>query len=76
MGLLQLLIQGVSTLGYNGNQPPIVATPPNSTLHNQSSINDNPDITRSPSGLDEDDPNNTSPFRSVNGQRYIDNLPG
>jgi hypothetical protein len=76
MGLLNLLLGGGSTLGWNGNRPPYPPPSPTSTLHNESSINDRPDITKTPSGLDEDDPNNNSRYRSTNGNRYIDNLPG
>lgn len=76
MGLLNLLTSGASQLGYDGNRPPFNGETPGSTLHNQSSINDNPDIVRSPSGLDEDDPNNRSRYRSTPGNKYTDNLPG
>ena len=73
MGLLQLL--PTSTLGYGGQQPQFNGETPGSTLHNQSSINDRPDITRNPSGLDELDNNNTSKYTSAAGQKYTDRLP-
>ena len=75
MGLLNLLRGGASHLGYNGDQPIFNGETLDSTLHNQSSINNHPPITRNPSGLDEDDPNNVSPYRSTIGNKYTDNLP-
>lgn len=50
MGLKELL--PTSRFGFKGQQPPTFATSPESTLHNQSSINNRPAIQRPPSTLD------------------------
>lgn len=56
-----------SPLGFKGSQPPkYLGADPNSTLHNQSSINNNPAINRKPSDLDLD--GKTPP-------KYLDNPP-
>ena len=66
-----------SILGNGGitsdNVPQLVA----SKLHDTYSINRNPNLPNKPipSGLDEIDTNNTSPYRSTPGDRYTDNLP-
>lgn len=73
MGLIDLL--PTSPLGWKGQKPPGNPEDPNSTLHNQSSINNNPAITKKPSRLDEGDPLNTSKFRNAIGKKYMDNLP-
>lgn len=73
MGLLDLL--PTSNLGLDGVTPPrIPSANPASTLHFESSINDKPDITQSPSRLDLD---GIKPVVSPTGQKlpYIDNLP-
>jgi hypothetical protein len=69
--------QNTSILGNGGTPQPQSAQLIISKLHNTYSINNNPNIPNkpTPSGLDEVDPNNTSPYRSTNGNRYIDNLP-
>jgi len=74
----QILGQQItSTLGNGGVTQPQSAQLIVSKLHNTYSINGNPNIINkpNPSGLDERDINNTSPYRSTNGNRYIDNLP-
>lgn len=73
MGLLDLL--PTSNLGWKGQKPPFNAETPNSTLHDTSSVNDIPPITRNPSQLDEGDPTNTSKYRNATGKKYTDNLP-
>lgn len=56
-----------STLGIQGQTPAQVpGANPNSTLHNQSSINNNPAIQQQPSSLDLD---GTTP------PKYLDNPP-
>ena len=73
MGLLDLL--PTSNLGLDGATPTrIPSANPASTLHFQSSINDKPDITQSPSNLDLD---GAKPGVSPTGQKlpYLDNLP-
>ena len=73
MGLLDLL--PTSNLGLDGATPAkIPSANPASTLHFQSSINDKPDITQSPSKLDLD---GAKPAVSPTGQKlpYLDNLP-
>lgn len=65
MGLLDSLPK--SNLGLKGGTPnKVPSANPASTLHNQSSINDKPDIEQSPSKLDLD---GTTP------KKYSDNLP-
>lgn len=70
--------QNTSILGNGGATQPQSAQLIVSKLHKTYSINGNPNIANkpNPSGLDEVDPNNTSPYRSTNGNRYLDNLPG
>jgi hypothetical protein len=66
-----------SILGNGGVTQPQSAQLVVSKLHDTYSINGNPNITSkpNPSGLDEIDVNNTSPYRSTNGNRYMDNPP-
>ena len=74
MGLLDLL--PTSNLGLDGVTPAhIPSANPTSTLHFQSSINDNPNIDQSPSALDL---NGIKPTISPSGQQlpYLDHLPG
>lgn len=74
MGLLDLL--PTSNLGLDGITPQVIPSAnPASTLHFQSSINDNPNIDQSPSALDL---NGTKPTISPSGQQlpYLDHLPG
>jgi hypothetical protein len=74
----QILGQHInSILGNGGVTQPQSAQLIISKLHNTYSINGNPNIPNkpTPSILDENDINNTSPYRSTNGNRYIDNLP-
>lgn len=74
MGLLDLLT--TSNLGLQGTTPATIPSAnPNSTLHNQSSINNTPAIPQSPSNLDL---NGVPPTVSPTGQGlpYTDNLPG
>jgi len=73
MGLLDLLPG--SKLGLQGGTPANIPSSKNtSTLHFQSSINDNPDIDQSPSALDL---NGDKPAVSATGQKlpYMSNLP-
>ena len=66
MGILNTQLTGTA-LGLKGVTPPNRAgANPNSTLHNQSSINNNPAIEQSPSDLDLD---------GVTPPKYSDNLP-
>jgi len=74
MGLLDLL--PTSNLGLDGATPAIIPSAnPASTLHFQSSINNQPTIDQRPSALDL---NGTPPTVSPTGQQlpYINNLPG
>jgi len=74
MGLLDLL--PTSNLGLDGITPAqIPSANPASTLHFQSSINDQPNIDQSPSALDL---NGVPPTVSPTGQQlpYMSNLPG
>jgi hypothetical protein len=66
-----------SILGNGGVTQPQSAQLVVSKLHDTYSINGNPNIANkpNPSGLDEIDVNNTSPYRSTNGNRYMDNPP-
>jgi hypothetical protein len=66
MGLLDLLPN--SNLGLQGSTPAqIPSANPDSTLHNQSSINNTPVITQIPSTLDLD---------GATPPKYLDNPPG
>jgi len=66
MGLLDLLPN--SNLGLQGSTPAqIPSANPNSTLHNQSSINNTPAIPQIPSALDLD---------GATPSKYLDNPPG
>jgi len=57
-----------SILGLGGTTPPLrPGANPNSTLHNQSSINNQPAIEQSPSNLDLD---------GITPEKYSDNTPG
>jgi hypothetical protein len=74
MGLLDLL--PTSNLGLDGATPAqIPSANPTSTLHFQSSINDQPNIAQNPSTLDL---NGVKPVISPTGQQlpYLDHLPG
>ena len=74
MGLLALL--PTSNLGLDGATPAIIPSANRtSTLHYQSSINDQPNIDQSPSALDLD---GIKPVISPTGQQlpYLDHLPG
>ena len=74
MGLLDLLPS--SNLGLDGITPATIPSAnPASTLHFQSSINDQPNITQNPSTLDL---NGAKPTISPTGQLlpYLNNLPG
>lgn len=73
MGLIDLL--KTSILGWKGEKPPFSGETISSTLHNQSSINDKPDIKKEPSKLDEGDTNNKSKYNSSRSKRYLDKLP-
>lgn len=65
MGLLNLL--PTSNLGYQGQTPQTLPGASNqSTLHYQSSINGNPNISRPPSDLD---------LNGETPEKYTDNLP-
>lgn len=73
MGLLDLL--PTSNLGLDGTTPAqIPSANPTSTLHFQSSINDQPNIAKVPSTLDLD---GVKPVISPTGQQlpYLDHLP-
>lgn len=66
MGILNTQLTGTA-LGLKGVTPPTrPGANPNSTLHNQSSINNNPVIDQSPSDLD---------LNGVTPSKYSDNLP-
>lgn len=74
MGLLDLL--PTSNLGLDGATPAVIPSAnPASTLHYQSSINDQPNIAQNPSALDL---NGAKPVISPTGQQlpYLDHLPG
>lgn len=66
-----------SVLGNGGNvqpqEPQLIA----SRMHYEYSINGNPNVPNKPrpSGFDENDLNNTSPYRSTQGNKYMDNPP-
>jgi hypothetical protein len=69
MGLLDKLTQQGSNLSeFDGTTPPNVSTSPQSTLHNQYSINGTPNMTGfpTPSLLDLD---------GITPPRYLDNPP-
>ena len=69
MGLLDLLPS--SNLGLDGATPPqIPSANPNSTLHYQSSINNNPTLAAGFPAPSELDLNGTTP------SKYLDNPPG
>jgi hypothetical protein len=72
MGVLQNISR---LLGYGGDQPQFNAEVKTSTLHNRSSINNEPSITRKSSILDEGDTFNVNKFKSTPGQKYNDKLP-
>jgi hypothetical protein len=90
MGLLNLLQNGTSNLGWDGGpvppgiQPNVNPNPPG-THHDQYSINGNPVIRAigagfvpyipPPSILEEGDPANTAIFRNAPGLKYLDNPP-
>lgn len=73
MGLLENIKN--TNLGFKGNKPQFNAETSSSTLHNTSSVNGKPYISRNPSTLDEQDTTNTSKYNSSRGKRYLDNLP-
>lgn len=70
--------QITSALGNGGVTNPQSPQLIVSQLHKTYSINGDPNFSDkpNPSGLDEIDVNNTSIYRSTQGDRYIDNLPG
>lgn len=72
MGLLENIS---NILGYGGSKPRFNAETKSSTLHYQSSINNNPKIVRKSSILDENDAFNSNKFKSGVGRKYTDNLP-
>ena len=87
MGLINLLLNGASKLGWNGGKvpsPTVLPIPPGS-MHETYSLDGNPNITVSaagfvpskpaPSKLDEADSLNTSKYRNKAGGKYTDNLP-
>lgn len=90
MGLIDLLKNGVSALGWGGGVVPsnkmsnITPNPPGSR-HNTYSIDGTPKITSigagfvpskpTPSSLDEADISNTNKYRNKSGKKYKDNLP-
>jgi hypothetical protein len=63
------------TLGFGGEKPRFNVESKQSTLHYQSSINNNPKIVRQSSILDEGDTFNNNKFKSTKGGKYIDKLP-
>jgi hypothetical protein len=70
------VLQNISRLlGYGGDRPQFNAEVKTSTLHNRSSINNDPAITRQTSILDEGDTFNTNKFKNSPGQKYNDKLP-
>ena len=90
MGLLNLLQNGTSNLGWDGGQVPPVVQPnvrpnPPGSRHDEYSINGNPDIRMvgagfvppkpAPSNLEEGDALNTATYRNARGRKYTDNLP-
>lgn len=87
MGLINLLQNGISKLGWNGGKVPSskVSPIPPGSVHNTYSVDGNPNITLSaagfvpskpsPSKLDEADGLNTSKYRNKKGGKYTDNLP-
>jgi hypothetical protein len=72
MGLLENIS---SILGYGGGKPRFNAESKTSTLHYQSSINNNPKIVQKSSILDENDTFSSNKFKSIKGRKYTDNLP-
>ncbi len=70
------LLNNISrTLGFGGEKPRFNTEVKTSTLHYQSSINNNPKIVRKSSILDEGDTFNNNKFKSIKGGKYNDNLP-
>jgi hypothetical protein len=70
------LLENISRiLGYGGGKPRFNAENKISTLHYQSSINNNPKIVRKSSILDEGDTFNSNKFKSATGKKYMDNRP-
>jgi len=91
MGLLNLLQNGTSNLGWDGGPVPPIAQPnvnpnPPGSRHDEYSLNGNPAIRAigagfvpyipPPSILEEGDPANTAEFRNAPGLKYLDNPPG
>jgi hypothetical protein len=90
MGLLNLLLGGVSRLGWGGGSVPsnrmskVLPNPPGSR-HDTYSLDGNPNIQSigagfvppkpAPTSLDEGDILNTSTYRNASGKKYKDNLP-
>ncbi len=72
MGLLENIS---NMLGFGGSTPKFNAEDKTSTLHYQSSINNNPKIVRKSSILDEGDTFNNNKFKSTIGKKYMDNRP-
>jgi hypothetical protein len=90
MGLLNLLKNGTTKLGWNGGPVPPVAQPnvnpnPPGSRHDTYSLDGNPPIKAigagfvpvipKPTQLEEADPANTAAYRNAAGKRYLDNLP-
>lgn len=90
MGLLDLLKNGSSKLGWDGGKIPsnknsyVEPNPPGSR-HDTYSVDGNPNIRSigagfipskpSPSKLDADDALSTNKYRNIKGKRYLDNSP-
>jgi len=82
MGILNLLLQGASKLGWNGGKVPSTKA---TSRHETYSIDGNPNINLSaagfippkpkPSSLDAADVLNTSKYRNKPGSKYMDKLP-
>jgi hypothetical protein len=72
MGVLENISR---ILGFGGSKPRFNAESKISTLHYQSSINNNPKIVRKSSILDEGDTFNSNKFKSIKGRKYTDNIP-
>lgn len=73
MGLLQKLSS--SMLGLKGVKPLFNGESKESTLHYLSSVNNQPNINRNPSILDETDNFNTNKYRSASDKTYLNNKP-
>jgi hypothetical protein len=75
------LLQNISTrLGFGGTKPNFQGETKTSTLHFESSVNNDPKLTGrnsklNPSNLDETDALNKNTYKSGKGQKYTDKLP-